>query len=142
MKSFIVVFSGLFALISVVVSAAQEEKKGEKGAGIQGVKGSVFVIDGNKNKDTKLVVKSHDAIVIEWTYPISPPFPKSASQKSSDPDCVKAVGVHNVIKVKGPLGVGRLGAVFATEKKGRATLTFDISHGKDDIKMTCEVDVK
>jgi hypothetical protein len=114
----------------------------ENASGIAGVKGAAFVIDGNKNKDTKLSVQPHDIVVIEWTYPISPPFPRSAHEKSSDPGVVKAAGVRGIVNVKGPLGVGHLGATFEAEKKGTATLTFDVSHGSDDVKMTCEVEVK
>jgi hypothetical protein len=33
-------------------------------------------------------------------------------------------------------------AIFTAEKKDKVTLTFDISHGSDDIKMTCELEVK
>lgn len=62
--------------------------------------------------------------------------------QSSDAAVVKGVGIHRIVNVKGPLGVGHLGATFVAEKKGTATLTFDISHGKDDIKLTCEVEVK
>jgi hypothetical protein len=28
------------------------------------------------------------------------------------------------------------------EKKGTSTLTFEVSNGKDDVKLTCEVEVK
>jgi hypothetical protein len=129
--------------LGTLAAARDEEKPAKQAAGgIAGVKGTAFVIDGNKNKDTKLAVQPHDLVVIEWTYPVSPPFPRSAREKSSDPGVVKATGVRSIVNVKGPLGVGHLGATFEAEKKGTATLTFDVSHGSDDIKMTCEVEVK
>ena len=128
----------LGAMGSADTTAKDKEKP--KG-GIQGVKGTVYIIDGNKNKETKLTVQPHDTVVMEFTYPINPPLPKSASQKSSDPDIVKGVGINRVVNVKGPLGVGRLGAAFVAEKKGKATLTFEVSH-ISDIKITCEVEVK
>ena len=132
-----------FCALGQLAAARDEEKAATKSAGgIAGVKGTVFVIDGNKNKDTKLTVQPHDLVVIEWTYPISPPFPKSAHEKSSDPGVVKATVVRSIVNVKGPLGVGHLGATFEAEKKGTATLTFDVSQGSDDVKMTCEVEVK
>jgi hypothetical protein len=140
MKVLRMIFGVAVAVALLASAQAQEEKK--KPTGIQGVKGTVFIIDGNKNKDTKLTVQAHDHIVIEWTYPINPPFPKSASQKSSHPDIVKDSGVHRVVNVKGLLGVGRLGAIFTAQKPGNATLTFEINRGKDDIKLTCEVEVK
>jgi hypothetical protein len=136
---------GLACALCFLASAAarDDEKPAKKAAGgIAGVKGTIFVIDGNKNKATKLTVRPHDIVVIEWTYPINPPFPKSAKEKSSDPAVVKAAGVRSVVNVKGPLGVGHLGATFEAEKAGTATLTFDVSHGTDDVKMTCEVEVK
>lgn len=148
MNRFVVALSFVLALCIVVASASAEGDKKEKEkepkttSGIEGVKGTVFVIDGKKHKDSKLVVQIHDAIVIEWTYPIAPPFPKSASQKSSDSDVVKTVGIQRVVQVKGPIGVGRLGASFIAEKKGISTLTVDINNGRDDIKLTCEVEVK
>ena len=130
-------------ILCSLAAARDEEKPAKKAAGgIAGVKGTVFVIDGNKNKDTKLTVRPQDVVVIEWTYPISPPFPKSAHEKSSDPAVVRAAGVRSIVNVKGPLGAGHLGATFEAEKKGTATLTLDVSHGTDDIKMTCEVEVK
>jgi hypothetical protein len=132
----------LFAAVALsAAGAADTPAKVKPKSGIDGVKGTVYIIDGNKNKDTKLTVQAHDVIVIEFTYPVNPPLPKSAHQKSSDPDVVKAVGVQRVINVKGPIGVGRLGASFIAEKKGKATLTLDISH-LEDIKITCEVEVK
>ena len=146
MNRFIASLSLVLAVILLVASASAEGDKKEKEpkatSGIEGVKGTVFVIDGKKHKDSKLIVQIHDAIVIEWTYPIAPPFPKSASQKSSDTDVVKAFGVQRVVHVKGPIGAGRLGASFIAEKKGISTLTVEINNGKDDIKLTCEVEVK
>ena len=138
--------SFILALCIIVASASAEGDKKEKEpkttSGIEGVKGTVFLIDGKKHKDSKLVVQAHDVVVIEWTYPIAPPFPKSASQKSSDTEVVKTVGIQRVIQVKGPVGVGRLGASFIAAKKGISTLTVEINNGKDDITLTCEVEVK
>ena len=127
----------LFAMGPIDTAAKDKEKP----KGIEGVKGTVYIINGNKDKDTKLTVKPHDTIVIEFTYPINPPLPKSAAQKSSDPDVVKGLGVQRVINVKGPLGVGRLAAIFMAEKAGKATLTFDVTK-LEDYKITCEVEVK
>lgn len=128
----------LFGMSHLGSSRAQGKKTSD---GIEGVKGTVYHIDCTKNKDTKLTVQSHDTIVFQWNYPISPPMPKSAKQKSSDPDVVKGAGVHHLVNVNGPVGVGRLSAVFHADKKGKTTLSFDI-HGKDDLKFTCEVEVK
>ena len=146
MSRFVASLCFIFAVSILVASASAEGDKKEKEpkttSGIEGVKGTVFVIDGKKHKDSKLVVQAHDVVVIEWTYPIAPPFPKSASQKSSDTDVMKTVGIQRVVHVKGPVGAGRLGASFIAEKKGLSTLTVEFNNGKDDVKMTCEVEVK
>jgi hypothetical protein len=142
MKS-LVLFLCLSAASAFAGPTGDQDKKVEvKGDGVEGVKGTLYVIDGNKNMDTKLTVQAHDVILIEWTYPISPPFPKSATQKSSDEAVAKASGVRRVVNVKGPIGVGRFGAVFITEKTGTATLTFTINTGEKEVRVTCEVNVK
>jgi hypothetical protein len=135
---------GCLLLSAAFVSvSAQEEKKGTPKAGaIAGVKGTVYVIDGNKNKETKVTAKVQDLIVIEWTFPIVPPFPKSAQQKSSDDTVVKTAGIHHVVNVKGPIGVGHLGARFTAVNKGEATVTLTVNDGKDDVTMTCKVTVE
>src|ERR1043165_7384295 len=99
-----------FCILLASVSTAEEKRQPDKkaGGGMEGVKGTLYMIDGKKSKDSKLTVQPHDVIVIEWTYPIAPPFPKSASQNSSDKDIVKTMAVHRVVNVKGPIGVGRL----------------------------------
>jgi hypothetical protein len=142
MKRTIAIMSFAFTVVALSASTDTAAKDKEKPkSGMEGVQGTVFIIDGNKNKDSKVTLQEHDTVVMEFTYPISPPFPKGASQKSSDPEVVKGIGVHRLVQVKGPLGVGRLGAIFVAEKKGKATLTFDVQHG-DGVKITCEVDVK
>jgi hypothetical protein len=142
MKKFVVVALLTATLCLASASAGAQDKGGDAKGGMEGVKGTLFIIDGNKNKETKLTVEARDVIVIEWTYPISPPFPKGVSQKSSDDAVAKASGVRRVVNVKGPVGVGRLGAVFITEKTGTATLTFTINTGDKDVTVTCEVTVK
>jgi hypothetical protein len=113
-----------------------------KKAGIQGVKGTVFRIDGNKQKVSKVICHPHDLVEIDWTYPISPPFPTKAVEHSNDPAVVKGIGIHRVINVGGPIGTGKLGAFFLAEKKGQAELTFTIFHGKTETVVKCMVDVQ
>jgi hypothetical protein len=135
-------FAGVL-LIAAASASAQDEKKGAAGAGVAaGVKGTVYGIDGNKHKDTKVTAQVHDVIVIEWTYPVVPPFPKSAEQKSSDDAVVKTTGIHRLVEVNGPIGVGHLAATFNALKQGHATATFTVNNGKEDITMKCQVTVK
>jgi hypothetical protein len=132
-----------FALAFVVCGpVSQGGTPGGKKGGIQGVKGTVFRVNGNKQKESKVTCQPHDRIEIDWTYPISPPFPTKATERSSNPAVVKGTGVHRVTNVGGPIGTGELGAFFLAEKKGLATLTFTIFHGKTETVVKCMVEVK
>lgn len=111
-------------------------------AQIAGVKGTVHRIDGKKSAAAKVTVQPQDTVLIEWGYPVAPPFPKSAKQSSSDEAIVKTTGIHRIVAVPALIGASRIGAVFHAEKVGKTTITLEVNNGKDDIKMTCEVEVK
>ncbi len=146
MKSLVLVCSFLVALCFGAAAVVADEKTDVKpklpAPGIKGVKGTVWVIDGTKAKDPKITVKHHDMIVLVSSYPINPPLPRSATQKSSDPAVVKGDGISRVVNVGGLLGTGHLGANFTAHKKGKATLTLEVHRGSITSKVTCEVEVK
>src|ERR1022692_2026109 len=100
-----------------------KEKAPSQTGRIEGVASTEYIIDGNKNKDTKLTVKSNDLISIEFKYALNESLPKSASQKSTNPEVVKALGIRQVVNVKGPAGVGYISAVFAAQQKGKTQLS-------------------
>ena len=121
---------------------SQEGKQGQKQAGIQGVKGTVYRVNGNKQMQSKVTCQPHDLVELDWTYPIAPPFPSKATEHSSDPAAVKGIGSHRIVNVGGPIGTGQFGAYFRAETKGQAELTLTIFHGKTETVVKCTVEVK
>jgi hypothetical protein len=135
---------GIAFLVCVCGAISQDvkgEAKAEKAA-IEGVKGTVYRINGNKQKESKVTCRVGDVVEIDWTYPIAPPFPSKATQHSSDAAIVKGFGIHGIINVGGLIGTGELGAFFKADKNGQADLTFTIWRGTMETVLKCAVQVK
>jgi hypothetical protein len=124
--------------------ARADEKAAGKAAGIKGVTGQLTRVEFDRTtagKAQKITVPAGSMVEIEYTYPISPPFPDQVGGRSSDPNIVKYVEANSVIVYPLKLGVGRLGAFFKAEKKGVATIHMDISFGSGQ-GVILQVDVQ
>jgi hypothetical protein len=108
-------------------------------AGNRGVQGTVFVIDGNKNRNSQITTGAGTVIQIEFTFPPGE-AQGNGNLKSSDPTVVAPAAVSNLDTVNNQQGAG-LAALLLAKKKGKSTVTFTINIGKATTQITSEVTV-
>jgi hypothetical protein len=166
MKSLVVVGSLALALcVALAPLAAQGVQKAAPGAAqgvqkaapgaaqgvqkapafqIQGVTDTaIHVINGNRDKNTKITARPNDVIQINWALKASPPT-TSVSVGSTNPAVVLARAVRRLDNINGPSGAGGDIVVrFLARKKGTATVTFVIRRSKTDLSVVkSEVEVR
>jgi hypothetical protein len=155
MKSLVVVSSLALALcVALAPIAAQGVQKAAPGAAqgvqkapafqIQGVTDTaIHVINGNRDKNTKITARPNDVIQINWALKASPPT-TSVSVGSSNPSVVLARAVRRLDNINGPSGAGGDIVVrFLARKKGTATVTFVIRRSNTDFSVVkSEVEVR
>jgi hypothetical protein len=107
---------------------------------IQGVTAkTIHVINGNRDRNTRLTARPNDVIQINWALKASPPT-TSASVNSSSPLVVEARAIDHLNNVNGPSGAaGDIVVRFLARKKGTAKLTFVIRRTATDVSTVTSV---
>jgi hypothetical protein len=139
-KSFVVV--GGFAL-ALCVAFAPIAAQGVRSL-IQGVtEATIHVINGNKDRNTKIAARPNDVIQINLALKANP-LTTRVTVGSNNPSVVQALPVRRLNNINGPSGSGgNLVARYLAKQRGTATLTFVIARGKTDFTIVrTEVEVK